>query len=591
MIKIRRLRRNRKSNRGSALLVSLMVIVGLSLLGLGFVAISETESAIAKNQQNALQTQAIAEAGARVVVEWFQDPTWAETNAALPLNGTAPAAIKTNRIVGMNVAAPDYAGVYRLDVTKKLCDKPYRPKEVDRFYGDEDHADITINRTTGSALIDAFNNTLLASDTATATALDKLNGEVTEIKIFAPPIVGGTLNSAGFWAGGSRYGVATIKVTAQQFQNPIAHTGTIAAHSVRLVVGELPLPIPAGPIQGNANVSFGGNFRVHWGMETSRGDLTPSLNFTSLPWANAYERPHFEHGYEQGSGIASISITNSGSGYATPPGVSLTCNAPCVPPGGAGFTATTALTSGRVTAVNISARGTGYDLQHPPQVVFAAAPGGGTTATGTANVAAEIWPTAFGSQFDDHDYFHELLAKDFQDPFYGARAYMDNMIDAIGGPTQCYPYQYTADEQTGNPSYAFQWQDSNQFSTKKKVIFPTILYNYWKRITQAGRGYRGIYYFTYDSPGGAGGLFKKFGQGTAQAMPYWVNTVGGANLGAGVYFFDTTNGQNPQQLTGAARTAALTPTESWQSNDFGSPGMLMQGFVYVNSNSFGTTGQ
>src|SRR6266540_3884650 len=138
MIKIRRLRRNRKSNRGSALLVSLMVIVGLSLLGLGFVAISETESAIAKNQQNALQTQAIAEAGARVVVEWFQDPTWAETNAALPLNGTAPAGIKATRIVGMNVAAPDYAGVYKLDVTKKLCDKPYRPKEVDRFYGDQD---------------------------------------------------------------------------------------------------------------------------------------------------------------------------------------------------------------------------------------------------------------------------------------------------------------------------------------------------------------------------------------------------------------------------------------------------------------------
>src|SRR6266496_3634394 len=92
-------RKNRNDNRGSALLVSLMVIVGLSLLGLGFVAISETESAIAKNQQNALQTQAIAEAGAKVVVEWFQDPLWAETNAAMPVNSAAPAAIKTTRIV------------------------------------------------------------------------------------------------------------------------------------------------------------------------------------------------------------------------------------------------------------------------------------------------------------------------------------------------------------------------------------------------------------------------------------------------------------------------------------------------------------
>src|SRR5260370_33653462 len=98
MKKTKRSKRNTRSNRGSALLVSLMVIVGLSLLGLGFVAISETESAIAKNEQNALQTQSIAEAGAMLIVEWFQNPTWAIANAGMPQNnGTNPnlAAIKT----------------------------------------------------------------------------------------------------------------------------------------------------------------------------------------------------------------------------------------------------------------------------------------------------------------------------------------------------------------------------------------------------------------------------------------------------------------------------------------------------------------
>jgi len=598
MIKIRRFRRNRRSDRGSALLVSLMVIVGLSLLGLGFVAISETESAIAKNQQNALQTQAIAEAGAKVVVEWFQDPGWAETNAAMPQNSTAPAAIKPTRYVGQNPSCGsgspgscDYAGVYKTSTTTKLCDKPYRPNNVDRFFGSENNPDIVINRTNDSAAIDAFNDKLLASDGATATALDKLAGEVTEIKLFAPPIVGGTLNTPGYWSGGMRYGVATIKVTAQQFQNPTNHTGVMASHSVRLVVGELPLPIPAGPIQGNANVSFGGNFRVHWGMETSRGDLTPSLNLTSLPWANAYERPHFEHGYEQGTGVASISLTGGGSGYGAAPVPSLTCNAPCVP-GGSGFAATSTINgAGTVTAVTVTNPGSGYNAQYPPQVVFPAPGGPGVTATGVANVAAEVWPIASGSQFDDVDYFHELLAKDFQDPFYGARAYQDNMMDAAGGPTQCYPYSRGKDEQSNtDPSYAFQWQDSNIYSTKKKVVFPTIVYDYWKHITLSGRGYRGIYYFKYAGPGGAGGLFQKFGQGVAQSMPYWANTKAGANLGAGVYFFDTTNGANPQSLTGAARAAALTPAEFWNSSDFNNS-MLMQGFVYVNATSFGTTGQ
>src|SRR6266566_7538186 len=123
MIKIRRLRRNRKSNRGSALLVSLMVIVGLSLLGLGFVAISETESAIAKNQQTALQTQAVAEAGAKLIVEWIEDPVWGNAQAALPANdSTNPnlAAIKTTRTI------PGYSGVYKPNATTRLLDKPYR---------------------------------------------------------------------------------------------------------------------------------------------------------------------------------------------------------------------------------------------------------------------------------------------------------------------------------------------------------------------------------------------------------------------------------------------------------------------------------
>lgn len=585
-------------SRGSALLVSLMVIVGLSLLGLGFVAVSETESAIAKNQQNALQTQSVAEAGARMIVEWFQDPAWSMTYAGMPDNSSATiaaqpipnaGAIKTTRTI------TGYTGLYKPKTSLKLCDKPYRPGNDDRFFGDEDHADIIINKNTGGqSMLDTFNNALLASDGNTATLTDKVAGEVTEIRIFAPPIVGGVLTN-GFWAGGQRYGVATIKVTAQQFSNPAAHTGVLASHSVRLVVGELPLPIPAGPIQGDANVSFGGNFRVHWGMETSRGDLTPSLNLSSLPWANAYERPHFEHGYEQGNGISSVSITAGGTGYTSPPTVTFNGG------GGAGAAGTAVLTNGVVTSVTMTSRGSGYSQQalaapyggctaNCLTVTFSG--GGGSGAAGIPNVAAEVWPIT-GGTYDSVDYFHELLAKDFQDPFYGCRAYQDNTIDGstpMDSFYQCYPYAFGADEQSvGNPSYAFQWQDANVYPVKKRVTFPVIKYDYWKRITQAGRGYKGIYYFKYDTASG-GSAFKKFGQGTTHTMAYWANTINGAQLGPGVYFFDTTNGANPQTLTGASRTNALTPAESWNATDF-NHGMLMSGFIYMNVNSFGTTGQ
>lgn len=47
----------RNADRGSTLLVSLMIMIGLSLLGLAFVAISETENAISVNQRNKAQIQ------------------------------------------------------------------------------------------------------------------------------------------------------------------------------------------------------------------------------------------------------------------------------------------------------------------------------------------------------------------------------------------------------------------------------------------------------------------------------------------------------------------------------------------------------
>ena len=595
MKKMRRSKRFLKRDRGSALLVSLMVIVGLSLLGLGFVAISETESAIAKNQQNALQTQAVAEAGAKLVVEWFQDPAWAENNAGLPRNTTANAnlkAIKVTRVSG------NYTGLYKDSSLMRLFDKPYRPDPGHRFYGDENTGDIIINRTTDAADIDRINDLLFGT-----TAEDKRSGEIVDIRVFAPPIVGGTLtpnagktNADGtlqqFWVGGGRFGVATIKVTARMFRDPngdkTAASNIMASHSVRLVVGELPLPIPAGPIQGNANVSFGGNFQVHWGLETSTGNLQTSVKRTALPWANAFDRPHFEHGYEPGTSVDSISIMNSGSGYTSAP--TLTIGPP--PAGGTQATATATVTSGIVSGVTITAYGKGYDIQNPPAITITGG-GGGTGASLQANVGAETWPQNSG-QFDNADFFHENLGKDFEDPWYGARSIGDNDTDGTNSPGQspmCYPYAITADElSVGNPSWAFQWQSTNSYPWQKKIVFPTIKYDYWKRIAKQGRGYKGIYYFSYDA--GTGG-FKLFGNGTAQPMSYWANSKKvagtGAGLGAGFFFFDTIHGSNPQPMSAAAKAAELTPTELWNTQDFGSD-FLLEGFVYMNTVEFGTKG-
>lgn len=276
-------RRRRFRDRGSALLTSLMVLAGMSLLALAFVGISETESAISANERNAMQTQAIAEAGARAAVEWFQAPSWARSIGILPNNASPPAGMKRTRVIG------GYTGVYKPLATQLLFDLPFRPGPQHRFYGDDATADVTINYTIDSTTMTNLNTYLFGSDSRT-------NGHISEIKVYAPPIVGGTLIN-GFWEGGDRFGTATIKVTAEKWSR--ASGGSLLSRQVvRIVVGEFPLPIPAGPIQSASNAAFGGSFDVHWGDEVALGTLNPSVSRTRLPWQNAFNRPSFEFGYD-----------------------------------------------------------------------------------------------------------------------------------------------------------------------------------------------------------------------------------------------------------------------------------------------------
>ena len=89
-------RSRRRFQKGSALLVALMTMVGLSLLGLAFVALSETENAISINEQNHTQTVAVAEAGAKLVLQWFQTPAPMLARGLMPANAEG---YKTRRTV------------------------------------------------------------------------------------------------------------------------------------------------------------------------------------------------------------------------------------------------------------------------------------------------------------------------------------------------------------------------------------------------------------------------------------------------------------------------------------------------------------
>src|SRR5688572_17254489 len=170
------------NERGSALLVSLMVMVGLSLLGLAFVSISETETAISMNQKNATQVQTVSETGTKFVIEWFQDPDWATANNFLPANDDA---IKPQRTIDGTTDR------YKSNAGELLFNTPFKPARNDRFYGTEEAPDILIDNDTDQDFLDDLNAALFENPAET--------GRITDIRVYAPPMLTGTINADGYW--------------------------------------------------------------------------------------------------------------------------------------------------------------------------------------------------------------------------------------------------------------------------------------------------------------------------------------------------------------------------------------------------------
>ena len=68
-------RNSDRGEQGSALIIATLVSVILALLGLSYLMMAQPESTIAENERNAATAMYVAEAGTRLVVTWFNDPT------------------------------------------------------------------------------------------------------------------------------------------------------------------------------------------------------------------------------------------------------------------------------------------------------------------------------------------------------------------------------------------------------------------------------------------------------------------------------------------------------------------------------------
>lgn len=526
------------------MLASLMVIVGLSLLGLAFVAMSETESAISINQRNHSQTVAVAEAGARLVVQWFQNPTRMLNLELMPPNSND---IKTERTVSGNT------GYYKPDTgALLLCDLPYGPLDPDKFYGTEDTADIVITRTNAAEFLDEFNLRVFGPEGTTDA---RPGGEITEIRIYAPPLVGATL-TGGFYEGGTRYGVATIMVRAQRFDQPLS-AGTrrsVASAEARIVISQFPVPTPAGPLQSASALATNGNFNVNWGMVSAQEALDLKKDYSTLPWFNAFEKIHFNRGYDSSVQWAANTAYRVGD-VVRPTPAYITAN-PLV-------------------------------RYHEYTVITAGTTGGSqpawpTTVNGTVTDGAQFrersptaYPLSVGGGANESNtpwlYFIGRGNISVQDPWFHARSAMD--ID--GEPNNnaqpnAFPY---ANPGGYGATHHFQFQSFDQYPNFKQLLFPIISYDFWKSAALAGN----------NDGANNDGIVKYLRWVAADTYTDGVTTKtmrAWASSQTGFYFFDSQNAQNPQN----GGPGILAPDININGG-----GAYMGSFVYLNA-GFSTTG-
>lgn len=555
----------RSSQEGSALLVSLMVMVGLSLLGLGFVAISETEGAISINERNYAQAQAAAEAGAKIAVEWFQDAEWASEHKLLPPNNTA---IKTFR----NLTPPLNSGYYKA-AGELLFDVPFKITDSNRFHGNENTPDVVL--------------TLDANSTAT-TFLNKLNDElfvddsvrITDIRVYAPPMPGGALvnetpglANSGFWqpGGAGRYGVATIRVTAQK----LAGSKVVARRTVKLVITETPFPTVDGAIETSGSLVGQGNFHVYWGKILSEKETQVNRPAVGMPWFDATNQMSYEQGYD-----SSVQWTVD-TDYAVGDVVHAP-NSAIVADGDLGKFSYICTVAGNSQSAEPAI------TDWPKTKGNTYAEPGGPTWKAQASRPYRIDPADFYTQ---HHWLYSLLSQTIQDPWLHARARGTIVTGNGKGDVPCgeaalpHPCDYSdvSHPVSGRYSNLFQLQTHVEAPERLEVFFPTMDYEFWKAVAQSGDNQAGgdLYYFKYDDDTdefiGPGGESKP--------VEDWLNAREN-ELGAGFYFFDTVPpAKNPQYGKGGV----LTPAVSVNAQD--GKNWQMQGYIYLNAENFGTTGQ
>jgi len=280
------------AERGSALVIALLVTVILAMLGISFLLMAETENRIAQNERRSAQAFYAAQSTVRVVKRWFDSPLGGMALPALAdvdrtqrriIDETDPYdpadVIVADGVIG---SAPYYKQDVDLDTNTldDVFDRPFRGGVLHQFLGTEDGPDIVIDEANAASeiFLRALEQEILPGYPG-----DNLSFRIARIDLFAPPYV----RSGAGWG---RYGIATVRVLARLFN--VATQRVVAEREIRAVISEIPYWSAYGPLHSCGDLTLtGAPMTVHWGALTAEQDMRLPATLGDLPRGLPRELP------------------------------------------------------------------------------------------------------------------------------------------------------------------------------------------------------------------------------------------------------------------------------------------------------------
>jgi hypothetical protein len=283
-----------EAQKGFAMVLTLLITVIMTLLGVSFVLMAETENRIAENERLSSQVMFFAESGVRVVESWFNSAYLGDA-LILPTPGVVD---RTQRLIDDDgdsstpphpqdgsTTWPRYKQNvdFDSDGADDVFERPYRGDLLHAFMGTLDGPDIVIDETASTAernfLVD-LSERLIPDFPGRG-----LQARISKIHVYGPPYV----ELGGAW---TRYGMGTVAVEATIYKPDGAGGEHVYARRiVRAVMNEVPYYLPRGPLQAGGKVTFNHQLSVRWGPILAAGASDLDADFNAIPRSLPREFP------------------------------------------------------------------------------------------------------------------------------------------------------------------------------------------------------------------------------------------------------------------------------------------------------------